>query len=477
MVGIIVNGCTSTYNVVYHGNNNTGGDPVVDNTDYMDGETVTIMDNDGNLEKTGFVFSGWNSQADGQGTDYPVGSTFTIHSNTVLYAKWIEEDQEISRYATLKQINIKPVTLEIYSSNPSYDVGYWQDVKLDVLSLTFGEIGFEAPAYVFDDYYDLEQGTYYDIDDVEFVNLPVGEYTEFDIDSDANYFKKMISTTNTLSFKSCVSIHNFAKPTYDDPNIQSPFARTGGSILEVISHEDIDVPIDITTLTVESTGLTLSAAGFAEFDIQFIFDITIGEIPDEELYTVTYDGNGTNENVPTDNMNYYGGATVTIEDQGNMIYEDYVFNGWNTEPDGSGTAYNSFDQFMITQDTTLYAQWTMVTAQIYAKSLKHAEISGSNYDSNNVTYLSENLEYGIMQYLYVNYNEHPTLSISEFVNVVIEPNDTEAIIIYKMNNNEIGYEEVFNVPNTTSSQVAISVEIMVDDQLITACMIYIRMLP
>ena len=35
----------------------------------------------------------------------------------------------------------------------------------------------------------------------------------------------------------------------------------------------------------------------------------------------------------------------------------YTFVGWNTEPDGSGTAYRPGDEIPITADITLYAQW------------------------------------------------------------------------------------------------------------------------
>lgn len=42
----------------------------------------------GSLVKDGFVFDGWNTQADGNGDDLAPGDTFTISENTTLYAKW-----------------------------------------------------------------------------------------------------------------------------------------------------------------------------------------------------------------------------------------------------------------------------------------------------------------------------------------------------------------------------------------------------
>ena len=80
----------STYTVTYDGNGNTRGTVPTDATAYSSGATVTVKGNTGSLVKTGYAFGGWNTQADGNGTNYTAGSgTFTITANTTLYAKWI----------------------------------------------------------------------------------------------------------------------------------------------------------------------------------------------------------------------------------------------------------------------------------------------------------------------------------------------------------------------------------------------------
>lgn len=38
--------------------------------------------------RTGYAFAGWNTQADGSGTSYASGATFTGNANTTLYAQW-----------------------------------------------------------------------------------------------------------------------------------------------------------------------------------------------------------------------------------------------------------------------------------------------------------------------------------------------------------------------------------------------------
>jgi uncharacterized repeat protein (TIGR02543 family) len=42
------------------------------------------------LVKTGFTFSGWNTAADGSGTNYAAGATYNGSSGSlILYAKWV----------------------------------------------------------------------------------------------------------------------------------------------------------------------------------------------------------------------------------------------------------------------------------------------------------------------------------------------------------------------------------------------------
>ena len=76
---------TVTYNV----NGGTGSVPT-DNTQYDMNAQVTVL-GQGNLERTDCTFAGWNTAADGSGTTYENGTdhqSFTISTNTTLYAKW-----------------------------------------------------------------------------------------------------------------------------------------------------------------------------------------------------------------------------------------------------------------------------------------------------------------------------------------------------------------------------------------------------
>ena len=79
------------YDVLYEANGATSGSvPIDSSAPYNSGATVTVLGNTGNLIRTGYTFGGWNSKADGTGTDYAVSSTFTINTGVTLYAKWVQ---------------------------------------------------------------------------------------------------------------------------------------------------------------------------------------------------------------------------------------------------------------------------------------------------------------------------------------------------------------------------------------------------
>ena len=78
----------TSYRVTYDGNTATSGTAPTDATDYELGQAATVLGNTGNLAITGYSFAGWNTAADGSGTNYAPGATFTINGDITLYAQW-----------------------------------------------------------------------------------------------------------------------------------------------------------------------------------------------------------------------------------------------------------------------------------------------------------------------------------------------------------------------------------------------------
>ena len=96
---ISVTGCSagSGYTVTYYGNGNTGGSVPTDANTYSEGDDVTVLDNTGSLEKTGYTFDRWNTAADGSGTGYVANDVFDMPDDHVkLYAQWSASDYTIT---------------------------------------------------------------------------------------------------------------------------------------------------------------------------------------------------------------------------------------------------------------------------------------------------------------------------------------------------------------------------------------------
>ena len=76
--------------VTYDANGGTGTQTDAKNP-YCLGKSVTVLgprENEGTIQREGYIFKGWNTKRDGQGTAYQPAETFTITADTVLYAMW-----------------------------------------------------------------------------------------------------------------------------------------------------------------------------------------------------------------------------------------------------------------------------------------------------------------------------------------------------------------------------------------------------
>lgn len=77
----------SSYTIRYDGNGHTGGSAPSAQTKSL-GQDLTLSANTGSLVKTGYTFMGWNTAADGSGTTYAEGASYTAEGDVTLHARW-----------------------------------------------------------------------------------------------------------------------------------------------------------------------------------------------------------------------------------------------------------------------------------------------------------------------------------------------------------------------------------------------------
>jgi uncharacterized repeat protein (TIGR02543 family) len=121
-----------------------------------------------------------------------------------------------------------------------------------------------------------------------------------------------------------------------------------------------------------------------------------GIIRNKESYYVDYAGNGNTGGLTPDGQGYDLNANVTVAKAGGyeggtwlpLKKDGYVFNGWNTQSDGKGEAFNEGDSFSLTKDfiaanhsktdntVTLYAQWRLKNSvQIKYQAVGEGDVS------------------------------------------------------------------------------------------------------
>ena len=74
-------------------------------------------------------------------------------------------------------------------------------------------------------------------------------------------------------------------------------------------------------------------------------------------YTVTFDANGADGGTAPPELIVYEGTSFTVPSYGSLYKDGYVFNGWNTKADGTGTTYVESESVEVRDDIVLYAIW------------------------------------------------------------------------------------------------------------------------
>lgn len=115
-INVSLSGSVTTLAVTYDANGAGSGTAPTDATSYAYNAKVTVLGNTGSLAKEHYTFGGWNTQNDGEGTNYSAGDKFDITANTTLYAKWVINSHTVTLPAT--------DAFGEYTMNKTNDVAY-----------------------------------------------------------------------------------------------------------------------------------------------------------------------------------------------------------------------------------------------------------------------------------------------------------------------------------------------------------------
>ncbi len=261
--------------------------------------------------RTGYTFSGWNTAANGGGTAYADGATYAFAADITLYAQW--------------------------TALPNHTVTFNSNGGTGSMSNQIANVPTALTANTF-----TRTG-----------------YTFSGWNTAANGGGTTYADGATYAFTADITLYAQWSAL---PNHTVTFNSNGGT--GSMSNQIANVPTALTANTFTRTGYTFSGwntaangGGTTYADgatYAFAADITLyaqwSALPN---HTVTFNSNGGTGSMSNQIANVPTALTANT-----FTRTGYIFSGWNTAANGSGTAYADGATYAFAADITLFAQWT-----------------------------------------------------------------------------------------------------------------------
>ena len=313
-----------TFSVTYSPNGGTGG---TTDADITSGTQYTVKsDTDVGVTRTGFTFAGWNTAANGSGTSYQAGNDLTVTADVTLYAQW--------------------------TPLPTFSVTYSPN----------GGTGGTTDA-------DITSGTQYTVKSDTEAGVTRTGYTFASWNTAANGSGTTYQAGNDLTVTGDVTLYAQWTPLPTFSVTYNPNGGTGGT-----TDADITSGTQYTVKSDTEAGVTRTGYTFASWNTEangsgtsyqagnnltVTGDVTLyAQWTPLPTFSVTYNPNGGTGGTTDADITSGTQYTVKSDTDVGVTRTGFTFTGWNTQSDGSGTSYQAGNNFTVTADVTLYAQWT-----------------------------------------------------------------------------------------------------------------------
>ena len=334
------------YTVTFDGNGSTSGSTASVSVTY-DAGPVALTTN--GFTRTGYTFTGWNTQDDGEGTNYADGALVSnLLSDLTLYAQWTANTYTVTFDGNGSTSGATSATNVTYGADP---------VALNLNN--FEKIGYSFVGW--NTQADGEGTAYADGQEVSNLTSSFTLYAQWTANTYEVAFVGNGSTSGTTASMQ-VTYGEAAKAL-----ILNGFSRIGYSFAGWNTQADGEGAVFVDGALVSD--LTEPIILYAQWTAN--------------TYTVTFDGNGSTSGTMDPVSVTYGAGAVTLTSN-SFSKTGYTFSGWNTQADGQGTTYSDGDSVSdLTSAITLYAQWTIIT---YTISYDGNGADGGSTDAQTVEY-------------------------------------------------------------------------------------------
>jgi uncharacterized repeat protein (TIGR02543 family) len=326
------------YTLTYNGNGGTGSEPAL-TTEYTSGTPVTVLGNSGPLTKPGVaVFAGWNTAADGTGSNYVGGDTFNITQNTTLYAQWIVAGSRIRYFAGAGGSG----------SAPSSSGTYYTPFSNAVIANNTGSFT-NTISPVFAGWNTAANGSG--------TSYPEGSNITMPASGTVDLYAQWIPAGGPFTLTYAAGTGGTGTPPSSSGNSYS-----AGSPANIVSNTGSFSNATLPVFNGWNSAADGSGTSYpAGSKITMTSDTTLyAQWGSSPPVTVTYIANGASGTIPF--QTYPTGAQATILGQSSLTRPGYSFLGWNSAPDGTGSIYQPTSSVVINSNITIYAQWASGTA-------------------------------------------------------------------------------------------------------------------
>ena len=283
-------------------------------TTQSDGSTTLPLST--GFTNPGYSFAGWNTAADGSGTQYAGGATYTFAGSQVLYAQWIPD---------------------VYAITYAYDGGL---VGATSAEFTVGSSALLLPITTNSGF--TFAGWFTEAFGGTLVGLAGSAFTPSS--SSTIYAQWVQNATYSILFSANGGLGSIA-PSSGEANSSIVLPTVTGLSNSGFAFSGWNTSADGSG-TQYAGGSTFVVAGAQTLFAQWVLG------PSE---TLTFDANGGSGSVAP--IVGAPGSTITLPDQTGFIMTGFLVNAWNTSPKGTGKSYSFGQALKLTSSIILYAQW------------------------------------------------------------------------------------------------------------------------
>ena len=322
----IVKLCSLTYD----GNGKTGGTVPSATNDQLYNTSITLSST--TLTKAGYTHTGWNTKADGTGTHYDKGASYTLTEvSATLYAEWTEKTYSLTfkhdGNGTIKvdgttvnsggTASVNHVTTKtlVATANTGYNFSGWTLSGNNTSAVTIGNTSAASTnikatntgATVTANFTPIT----YNITYIAPIN---GSYTIKVGDNAA------VSANTTANYNTTITLTNTPDPGYR-------FSKwTITPTVSITNNKTFLMPAN---------------------------DVNIAATFEADTYTITWNANGGSVSPESSNYTYNGDPVVLPE----PTRDGYTFLGWFTSANGGDKINDVGEDNKPTSDVEYFAQW------------------------------------------------------------------------------------------------------------------------